>query len=224
MAQLRAVIFDVDGTLVDSNDAHAQAWVDALHEQGYDVPFEQVRPLIGMGGDKLLPKVTGVEKDSDTGKKIDELRQKIFNKKYLPTLQPFPEVRELVQRIQQDGFEIGIASSAKAEELDKLLQVAQIDDLVEHETSSSDADESKPDPDIVQAALDKLGCPAEQVIMVGDTPYDVEASHRAKIGVIAVRCGGWDDKGLQGADAIYDSPADILAHYDQSILTTHPAS
>ena len=221
MAHLRAVIFDVDGTLVDSNDAHAHAWVDALHEHGYDVPFERVRRLIGMGGDKLLPKVTGVEKESDLGKKIDQRRQEIFNEAYLPKVQAFPKVRELVQRVQQNGLEIGIASSAKGEELGKLIKVAQVDDLVEHETSSSDADESKPDPDIVQAAIDKLGCPVEYVIMIGDTPYDVEAAQRAGIRVIGVRCGGWDNDGLRGADAIYDSPADLLAHYAQSPLATH---
>lgn len=218
MAQLRAVIFDVDGTLVDSNNAHARAWADALQEYGHDVPAARIQPLIGMGGDKLLPKVSGVEKDSDLGKKIDERRQKIFNERYLPKLQPFPKVRELVQHIQQRGLEIGIASSAKGEELGKLLKVAQIDDLVEAATSSSDAKESKPDPDIVQAAVDKLGCPAEDVIMVGDTPYDVEAAHRAGISIIGVRCGGWDDDGLRGAAAVYDSPADLLAHYDQSPL------
>lgn len=218
MAHLRAVIFDVDGTLIDSNDAHARAWADALREYGYDVPVERIRRLIGMGGDKLLPEVSGVEKESDLGKKIDERRQKIFNEQYLPTLHAFPKVRELVQHIQQHGLKAGIASSAKGEELGKLLKVAQIDDLVEAATSSSDAKESKPDPDIVQAAIDKLGCPVEQVIMVGDTPYDVEAAQRAGIQIIAVRCGGWDDDGLQGAEAIYDSPADLLAHYDQSPL------
>lgn len=218
MAQLRAVIFDVDGTLVDSNEAHARAWVDALREYGYDVPVERVQRLIGMGGDKLLPEVSGIEKESDLGKKIDERRQDIFQEQYLPKLQAFPQVRELVQRIQQDGLEIGIASSAKGEELGKLLKVAQIDDLIEQATSSSDAKESKPDPDIVQAAVDKLGCAVEEVVMVGDTPYDVEASHQAGMRIIGVRCGGWDDDGLQGANAIYDSPADLLAHYDQSPL------
>jgi HAD superfamily hydrolase (TIGR01549 family) len=218
MAHLRAVIFDVDGTLIDSNDAHARAWADALRDHGYDVPVERIRRLIGMGGDKLLPEVSGVEKESDLGKKIDERRQKIFNEQYLPTLHAFPKVRALVQHIQQHGLKAGIASSAKGEELGKLLKVAQIDDLVEAATSSSDAKESKPDPDIVQAAIDKLGCPVEQVIMVGDTPYDVEAAQRAGIQIIAVRCGGWDDDGLQGAVAIYDSPADLLAHYDQSPL------
>lgn len=218
MAHLRAVILDVDGTLVDSNDAHARAWADALHAYGYDVPFERIRPLIGMGGDKLLPRVAGIEKASDMGKKIDARRQRIFTQHYLPNLRAFLNVRELVQRMQQDGLEVGIASSAKAEELDQLLKVAHVDDLIAHATSSADADESKPDPDIVQAAVDKLGCPVEEVIMVGDTPYDVEAAQRAGMRMIAVRCGGWDDDGLRGAAAIYDSPADLLAHYNQSPL------
>lgn len=218
MTHLRAVILDVDGTLVDSNDAHAHAWVAALAEHGYDVPFARVRRLIGMGGDKLLPNVAGIKKDSAIGQKVDQRRQAFFEERYLPGLQPFSRVRALVERMQTDGLQIGIASSAKADELDALLKVAQIDDLIDQQTSSSDAEESKPDPDIVQAALDQLGCPPEQVVMIGDTPYDIEAAQRAGIAIIGVRCGGWGDAGLVGAIAVYDDPADLLAHYAQSPL------
>lgn len=224
MTHLRAVILDVDGTLVDSNNAHAHAWVAALAEQGYDVPFARVRRLIGMGGDKLLPQAASIEKDSAIGQKIDQRRQAIFKERYLPQLHAFPRVRALVERMQADGMQIGIASSAKAEELGALLDVAGVADLTDHETSSSDAEESKPDPAIVQAALDKLACPLNQVVMIGDTPYDIEAAQRAGIAIIGGRCGGWNDAGLAGAVAVYDDPADLLAHYAQSPLGTDAAS
>jgi HAD superfamily hydrolase (TIGR01509 family) len=220
MADLRTIILDVDGTLVDSNDAHAHAWIDSLNEAGYnEVQFEQVRRLIGMGGDKLLPQVVeGLSTDSDEGKRISERRGEIFLAQYLPKLKAFVGVRQLVERFKEDGFKVVIASSAKRKELDPLLKVAGIDDLLEETTSSDDAEESKPDPDIIQAALKKSGASAAEAMMIGDTPYDVEASLKAGVQVIGVRCGGWGDVDLHGAIAVYDNPADLLARYHTSPL------
>jgi HAD superfamily hydrolase (TIGR01509 family) len=212
----KAVILDVDGTLVDSNDAHAQAWVEALAEHGHRVPFAKVRPLIGMGGDKLLPRVVGIEEDSPDGKAISTRRGEIFKQRYLPTLRPFPGARALLQRMRADGMKLVVASSAKGDELDPLLEIAGAADLVEHTTSSDDAERSKPDPDIVQAALGKTGCGAHEVLMLGDTPYDLEAAHRAQVGFVGVRSGGWDDDALRGALAVYADTADLLAKYDSS--------
>lgn len=216
MTKVGGVILDVDGTLIDSNDAHAQAWAVALAAHGYQVPFDRIRPLIGMGGDKLLPAAAGIEKDSAIGKQIDQQRKAVFTQRFLPTLRAFPRVRALVERLQADDLRVAIASSAKDEELDALLEVAEVADLIERRTSSSDVDASKPDPDAVQAALDQLGLPPDQVVMIGDTPYDVESAGRAGVRCIALRCGGWADAGLKGAVAIYDDPADLLAHYTQS--------
>ena len=216
MTTIRGVILDVDGTLVDSNDAHAHAWVDALAEHGYEVPFEKVRRLIGMGGDKLLPEVAGIEKDSAPGKAIDRRRGEIFKTRYLPTLRPFPQVRPLLQRMRDQGWKLVVASSAKADELDPLLKIAQADDLVAETTSSNEAKHSKPSPDIIQVALDKFGGPAEQAVMLGDTPYDVEAAAKAGVRTVAFRCGGWGDADLKGAWQVYDDAADLLAHFDQA--------
>jgi HAD superfamily hydrolase (TIGR01509 family) len=212
----RAVIFDVDGTLVDSNDAHASAWVDALTESGRHVSFERVRPLIGMGGDKLLPEVAAIPADSPEGQAIGERRREIFQRKFLPNLQPTRGAHALLEHLRDEAMTLVVASSAEAAEIDGLLRVANAVKLFESKASSDDAERSKPDPDIVQAAIDRSECPPGEVIMIGDTPYDVEAARRAGIGIIALRCGGWPDAALSAALAIYDDPADLLERYDLS--------
>jgi HAD superfamily hydrolase (TIGR01509 family) len=213
---LRSVLLDVDGTLLDSNDAHASAWVDTFREFGYDVPFAKVRRLIGMGSDKLLPETVRLEKDSEQGKALGERRTRIFEERYLHTLRPFPRARDLLERMREDGLTLVVATSATKKESSGLLAQAGVADLMDEKTTSSDAKHSKPDPDIVQAALDASGAAASEVIMLGDTPYDVEAATRAHIAIVALRCGGWDDESLRDAIAIYDDPATLLDAYDDS--------
>jgi HAD superfamily hydrolase (TIGR01509 family) len=214
----RAVIFDVDGTLVDSNDAHAAAWQDVLRE--FQIPRErgEIRRLIGMGGDKLLPALTGISSESELGQRIVARRGQRFRDAYLHQLRPFPDARALLARIAADGFRLGIASSAKEDELNALLEIAGVADLIHRQTSSDDVDASKPDPDAIHAALAKLRLPASCAVMVGDTPYDVEAAARAGVPAIAVRCGGWRDADLAGARAIYDGPSDLLANYTRDMF------
>jgi HAD superfamily hydrolase (TIGR01509 family) len=218
---LHGVLFDVDGTLLDSNDAHASSWVDTFAEAGYDVPFDVVRPLIGMGGDKLLPKAAKIEADSAEGKKLTKRRSEIFLQKYLPHLYPFPGARALVQRVRDEGLKVVVATSAKDRELTSLLKAATIDDLIQARATSSDAANSKPDPDIVKAAIRDSGFPAAELVMIGDTPYDVEAGSNAGVRVIGFRSGGWSDADLRGAAEIYAGPADLLAHYGSSLLGSH---
>ena len=215
---VRGVILDVDGTLVDSNDAHARAWVEALSEQGVEVEFEKARRLIGMGGDKLLPEISGMEEESPEGKRAGERRGQIFKEKYLPSIKPLPGARELLKRLREDGLKLVVASSAKKDELDPLLEIAGASDLIEGKTSSDDAENSKPDPDIVEAALEKAALSPDEVVMLGDTPYDIESAGKAGVEVIALRSGGWEDEDLSGAVAIYQDPADLLARYDESPL------
>jgi len=215
---IKGVIFDIDGTLVDSNDAHAQSWVDTFAEAGYDVPFDVVRPLIGMGGDKLLPKTIGKSRDSEEGKKLVKRRSEIFRERYLPHLRPLKGARELVLRVRSDGLKAVVATSAKEEELKGLLKAAQVDDLMEEEATASDADRSKPDPDIVHAAIEQSGISSEYLVMIGDTPYDIEAASKAHVRTIAFRSGGWKDDALKGAVEIYNGPDDLLAHYESSII------
>jgi len=216
---VQGVILDVDGTLVLSNDAHAQAWVDAYAEYGYEVSFDKVRSLIGMGGDQLMPKVTPeLTKDEGDGKAISERRKELIINRYGPKVVPANGARQLIQRMKDDGLRLIIASSATSQELEVLLKAASVDDLINEVTSSSDAEASKPAPDIVEAALNKLQMQPDQVLMLGDTPYDIQSASAAGVGVIAVRCGGFDDAALAEAKAIYDDPADLLMHYADSPL------
>ncbi|QEL17619.1 HAD family hydrolase [Limnoglobus roseus] len=217
MPTTRGVLLDVDGTLVDSNDAHAHAWVQAFQETGRSVPFEIVRPLIGMGGDKLLPKVSGIDAESAEGKKVSDRRGEIFLEEFLPTLRPCRGVEELLQLLKGRGLKLVVASSAKERELKSLLRLFNGERYVEEKASSDDADKSKPDPDILHAALKKIALTPAEVVMLGDTPYDVEAARRAKVRVIALRCGGWADRDL-AADAVYDDPRDLAARIEQSPL------
>jgi HAD superfamily hydrolase (TIGR01509 family) len=212
----RVALLDVDGTLIDSNDQHAQAWVDVGREFGIEIDYAHVRRLIGMGGDKVLPEVAGIEEDDPQGEAMAERRGEIFRERYLPTLQPFPQARELLQRLREDGWTLVVATSANKKDMDGLLRQAGIKDLIEEKTSSSDAEESKPDPDIVQAALKAAGARPEDAVMLGDTPYDVEASGRAGVRCVALRCGGWGDAELGDAVAVYDDPADLLSRYQES--------
>ena len=216
MAALEGVLLDIDVTLVDSNDAHAEAWVEALAGEGRQVSFERVRPLIGMGSEKLLRELASLDAESGAGRRITERRKEIFREKQVPRLRPLPGARELLERFKDDGLRLVVASSASDEDLQVLLRVARVEDLIDRETSADDADRSKPDPDIVEAALKKGRLAPAAALLLGDTPYDVEAGRRAGVGVVGVRCGGWDEAGLRGALAVYEDPADVLGHYESS--------
>ncbi|TVQ06458.1 MAG: HAD family hydrolase [Leptolyngbya sp. DLM2.Bin27] len=216
---LDGVILDIDGTLVLSNDIHAHAWVEAFASQGYEVEFDQVRSLMGMGSDQVLPQlVPDLSKATEPGKTIASRHTELVLTKYRPQLKPTAGARPLVQKLLEAGLKVVIATSASPEELDTMLKVAEIDDFQLEATTSSDADNSKPAPDIVEATLQKTQLAPERQIMLADTPYDIEAASRAGVAVIALRCGGFSDDDLAGAIAIYDHPADLLHHYDQSPL------
>jgi HAD superfamily hydrolase (TIGR01509 family) len=218
MGPIRAVIFDVDGTLVDSNDQHARAWVEALAEYGYKVTFEQVRPLIGMGGDKVLPILTGLSADEPKSKKIAERRDAIFADKYLPQVRALPGARDLLLRLKGEGLKLAVASSSAKDLLKRLLNIVGAPDVFEKTASGDDAEDSKPDPDIVHAALKSLEAAPDTVAMIGDTPYDVEAARRAKVQPIAFRSGGWKDEDLKDAIEIHDGPQDLLQGLDDSAI------
>jgi HAD superfamily hydrolase (TIGR01509 family) len=213
---VEAVLLDIDGTLLDSNDAHAQAWSDAFNEAGLEIGSETVLPLVGMGADKLVPRLTGLEADSEQARQLIERRKEVFLKEYLPSVRPFPRATELLARMREDGLRLVVATSASDDELRGLLRALGAEWLADDATSSSDAKRSKPDPDIVRVAVDKAGVGPDRCVMIGDTPYDVEAALNARVRMIAVRCGGWGDDDLRGAAEIYDDPAAILARYDDS--------
>lgn len=216
--QYRGILLDLDGTLVDSNDAHARAWHRAFTENGQDISYAEIRERIGMGGDNLIPSLLGIEKESALGTRISERRGEIFRSELLPRLRAFPGVRPLLERMREAGLRLVVATSAPEEEMKPLIEIAGIRDLLEEKTSADDADSSKPDPDIIHAALDRLSLPAEAAVMLGDTPYDIAAAGEAGVGVIAFRCGGFPDEELTGALALYDGPADLLERWEESPL------
>lgn len=221
---LEAVIFDIDGTLLDSVDVHAASWQVALRHFGHEVPYDKVRAQIGKGSDLLMPALLPEDEVQRRGKEIEEYRKELFKREYLPRVKPFPCVRELFERIEGDGLRIALASSARKVELERYKQIAGIEDLLEAETSSDDAEKSKPHPDIFEAALGRLpGIAVAGAIAIGDTPYDAQAAGKAGLRTIGMLCGGWPERDLReaGCIAIYQDPADLLRRYDQSPLARH---
>jgi HAD superfamily hydrolase (TIGR01509 family) len=218
---IKAVIFDIDGTLVDSVDLHAQAWKEAFEHFGKKIPFDEVRQQIGKGGDQLMPVFFSKEELDRFGEEMEKYRGDLFKRDFLPRVRPFPHVRDLFLRIKKDGKRIALASSAKEEELQVYKRIAHIEDLVEEESSADDADKSKPHPDIFKAALKRLGdVEAAEAIVVGDTPYDAEAAGKIRLRTIGVLCGGFPEAELRAAGCIeiYKNPADLLARCDDSVI------
>jgi len=223
---VKAIIFDVDGTLVDSVDLHARAWVDAFGEFGHDIAFADIRQQIGKGGDQLLPVFLSDEEIEAQGEALTHRRSEILKERYLPQIRSFPKVRELFLRIRQDGAAIVLASSAKGDELETYKKICKIEDLIAEQTSSDDAEKSKPHPDIFEAAMARLdGVKDDEVLVVGDTPYDAEAAAKAGLRTIGVLCGGFPEQQLRdaGCIAIYDGPEHLLREYENSPLAKQSA-
>ena len=209
-----AIIFDIDGTLIDSVDLHARAWQETFARHGIETTFEAVRGQIGKGSDQLMPVFVPKDMLDKKGDEIEKERGEYFRDKYLPLVEPFPQVRELFERLLADGKRIVLASSGSREDVDDFKKLARIDDLIESDTTADDAEKSKPEPDIFLAALGKLGDPDKAtVLVVGDTPYDAEAATKAGLRTVGVLCGGFPEADLRAAGcvAIFRDPADLLA-------------
>ncbi len=216
---LRVVLVDIDGTLLDSNDAHTRTWMKVLKSHGAAFPFERVRPFIGMGGDKLLAALLGDGISAAEVERLGQERSRLFLATELHDLKPTRGARALLERIKSAGLQVVVATSAEASETAALLRQAGLDDLVDHAADSSDASQSKPDPDIVQSALRKSGQRPSGAVMLGDTPYDIDAAAKAGVPAVVLRCGGWwNDDAFAGAIAIHDDPADLLASFEQFLL------
>ena len=221
-----AFIFDIDGTLVDSNELHVDSWDRAFRRFGKQFPREKLRAQIGKGSDQYLPEFLTPDEIKRFGKALDDYRSELFRNEYLPKVPPFPKVRELFQRIRDDDKDIVLASSGKKDDTKYYVDLLKVEDLIEGYTSGDDAESSKPAPDIFAASLKKLGdiLPADAVT-VGDTRFDIEAAGKAGLKTIAFLCGGTPEATLRkaGAVAIYRDPADFLGRYDELIKgsTTH---
>lgn len=217
---LKAAIFDLDGTLLDSVDLHALAWQEAMVKFGHAVSFEQARSQIGKGGDKLIPHFLPEDAQRDHGKEMERWRGDRFKSRYLPLVRAFSAVPDLLRRVKDAGVRIAVASSAKQDELDKYLDIAGIGDLVDLTTCSDDVEESKPAPEIFEVVLKKLGVESHNAVAIGDTPYDAEAAGNAKIATIGVLCGGFTENSLRqaGCVQVYPGPAALFACFEASRL------
>jgi HAD superfamily hydrolase (TIGR01549 family) len=217
---IRAAIFDLDGTLVDSNELHVLAWQETFRDYGKEIPLERLREQIGKGGDQYLPVFLDEREMREFGKQADEYRGDVFKKKYLSQVRPFPKVRELFEKLRGDGKKIALASSGKEEEVrhyEKLLGIASMVDCM---TTADQVAHSKPLADVFIAALNLLSLPPSAAIAIGDTPYDIAAAKKIELPVIGVLCGGFPEQALRdaGAIAIFRDPADLLERYYQSPL------
>lgn len=224
---IKAVIFDIDGTLIDSVDLHARAWQETFKKFGREIEYERVRHQIGKGGDQLMPVFFSEEELGRFGEEMEEYRGDLFKREYLPRVRAFPAVRELFERVRREGLRVVLASSAKEDEVKVYKKIANITDLVEEETSADDAERSKPHPDIFVAALKSLGdVRADEAIVVGDTPYDAEAAGKAGLRTVGVLCGGFSAEELRaaGCSDLYRDPADILARYEETPLARASAA
>ena len=224
MAGPRAVIFDVDGTLVDSNDLHVQCWQEAFRHFGKDVPFDAIRRQVGKGGDQMLPVFFSPDELKRFGKELSGYRTKLYQRDYLPKVKPWPRVRELMQRVHDDGKKIALATSSKKDEVETLIKLIACKDILDVVTTGDDAERTKPAPDIFEAALSKLDLNAADAIAVGDTPYDGEASRKLRLPIVGMLCGGFSEEWLRqaGCCMIYKDPADLLQHYVKSPLAEKP--
>lgn len=220
---IRAVLFDIDGTLVDSNELHVDAWQEAFSAIGERFGRAQIHDQIGKGTDMLVPALLpGLDDDGVT--KLGEAHGAIFKEQHLAKVVPFAQAHALLRHVSERGQKLVLASSASGRELDHYLDLLDARDLVAATTSGDDVEKTKPAPDIVGVALGKLvGVAPAETLMVGDTPYDVEAAAQCGVRTVAVRSGGFADEALTaaGAIAIYDDVAALLAAYDASPLG-HP--
>jgi HAD superfamily hydrolase (TIGR01509 family) len=211
----KAFIFDIDGTLIDSNDFHAWAWEKAFRLKGKAIPFDRIRREVGKGSDQLMPVFLTKEEIAEFGEEVDELQGDIFMREYLSQVRPFPKVRELFQAIHDAGGKTALASSSDKEQIEKYETLAKIKGLVDECACADDAKRTKPAPDIFEVAVKKLGSPSKSsVVVIGDTPHDALAARKAGLQIIGVRCGGFSEEELisNGCFAVYADPADILAH------------
>jgi HAD superfamily hydrolase (TIGR01509 family) len=221
---LRAAVFDVDGTLVDTVDLHARAWQDAFRKWGKDVDFVEVRSQIGKGGDQILPMFFSPEEIRSFGKEMSEWRGEHFKSVYLPQAKSFPKTRELFSALRDSGVKLALASSAKEEELESYKKLANISDLVDADTNADEVERTKPHPEIFALALDKLQIDAKDAIAVGDSPFDAQSAGKIGLLTVGVLCGGFPEELLRAAGAveIYRDPENLLTHVNELMNLHEP--
>jgi HAD superfamily hydrolase (TIGR01509 family) len=216
---MAVAILDIDGTLVDTNYQHAIAWYRAFRRHELNLAIWRIHRHIGMGGDQLVPALAGEDFETSHGDAVRE-DEKALYEELIGEVQPMEKARELIEELVGRGHTVLLASSAKQEEIDCYLDLLDARELADGWTSSADVESTKPEPDLVQAALQKAGAEASEAVMIGDTPFDVEAAKRAGVPTIAVLTGGFSESELReaGAEEVFESVAELREHLDQTAL------
>ena len=206
------MLFDIDGTLVDSNYQHAYAWWRVLQEAGYGVPMFEIHRRIGMGSDYLLEELIG-----EFSQELSEARARHF-RPFQSELKPFEGAAELLRVVHGQGSKVVLATSANKEDLKVLLEVIDAEDAIDQVTSAADVEHSKPSPDVFERALEISGLSPELAIVVGDTAWDIEAAKRIGLRCVCVESGGWSPKDLlaAGAVAVFRTVKELLDRLDES--------
>ncbi|HVM37738.1 MAG TPA: HAD family phosphatase [Sphingomicrobium sp.] len=212
-----AILFDIDGTLVDSNEYHIQAWDEVFREAGHVFSREDLHRHIGKGGDTYVPSLLpGVEPEKQ--EEMADRHGRLYKARYIDQVKPFRGARDLLLRTRDSARKVVLASSASQEELEHYLELLDAHEIVDATTSKDDVAHSKPCPDIFRTAVNKAGVAPEAALVVGDTPFDMEAAGRAGIASVAVRSGKFRDEDLKGSLAIYDDVAALLSGFEASPL------
>jgi HAD superfamily hydrolase (TIGR01509 family) len=216
----KVLLSDIDGTLVDSNALHAEAWRRAFEHFGIEVGMGEAWSQIGKGGDQLIPMFVPQADRDRLEPEIKAFRKEVFHHDYMPRIVGFNKARELLLRVKKSGRRIVLATSSDKADLATYKKIVGMEDLVEEEATSADAEASNPAPDIFAAALKKAGVGASEAIALGDTPYDAQAAGALGIRVIGVTCGGWKRSDLldAGCAEVYQDPADLLLRFEESML------
>ena len=214
---MSVAILDIDGTLVDTNYQHAIAWYRAFRAHGFVVQLWKIHRHIGMGGDQLVASLIGEDADKQHGESIRDAEKSAYMA-LIDEVAPLEGARELILELKERGHTVILASSAKADEAEHYVDLLVVRDLVDGWTTSADVEQTKPEPDLVLAALEKAG--GGDAVMVGDSTFDCEAAKRAKIRSIGVLTGGFSDKELleAGASKVYESIVELHADLDSTPL------
>jgi len=217
---VKAILCDIDGTLVQSNWLHAEAWQIALGAMGIHLELEDLRRQIGKGGDELIPVFVPWWKQAIVEEPLKAFRKEVFKQDFMHRVEPLPQARDFLVRCKEKGVKLALSSSADKPELEIYKKIVGMEDLIDEQTSASDADRAKPHPDIFTATLKHLGLKASECIALGDTPYDAESAGKAGLRTIGVETGGWTHDELLAAGCVeaYKSVAELLDHFDESAL------
>jgi HAD superfamily hydrolase (TIGR01549 family) len=213
--RLEAVLLDIDGTLIDSNDKHTDCWLQAFAHFGKQVEWKEVRMQIGKGGDLLVPDTLNAREMREIGEQLKKYRGELWKREYMETVQPFHGVVDAIRALHERGLKVAFASSSNADEVEYYVELLGVGDLLEGTTSKGDAEVSKPSPEIFEAALERVKSDPAQALVVGDTPYDILAAHRIPVPVAAVLCGGFPRETLTKAEFLFEDLTAMVKELDR---------